>query len=627
MDLSGVIHPCVPLVPVPEDIDISQSTSTVPIARLARACGLLDGEFEPFGKYKAKVALSVLERLKDTPDGHYVLITGMTPTSLGEGKSTTTMGVGEALGAILHKNVFSNVRQPSMGPIFGIKGGAAGGGYAMCVPMEDFNLGLPDIHSVALANNLLAAAIDTRMFHEATQTDEQLFDRLFPVQQDGTRKMCRAMRLRFEKLGIMKTLAEDLTPEERSKVVRLDIDPAQITWQRVVDVNDRHLRGITIGQGPQEQGKTRRTGFDIAVASEVMAILALCRDIADLRSRLGRICIGFNRHGAPVTADDLGVAGAMCALLKESIMPNLMQTVEGTPVFVHCGPFANIAHGNSSILADRISLKLVGKDGYVLTEAGFGADIGLEKFFDIKCRYSGLSPSCVVMVATCRALKMHGGVKDLLMTSKPNMEALRAGLPNLLQHIENANKFGVPVVVSINRYREDVEEELAVVIEAAVRGGAFACFASSHWAKGGQGAVQVAEAVIRACEKDPPFKFLYPLEMSLKDKIITIATQIYRADGVDFPEEVEKRIKMFEDSGFGRLPVCMAKTPLSFTANPEIKGAPRGYRIKVRDIRASVGAGFVFPLLGDIMTLPGLPTRPAYYDVDIDPDGTIRGLF
>jgi methylenetetrahydrofolate dehydrogenase (NADP+) / methenyltetrahydrofolate cyclohydrolase / formyltetrahydrofolate synthetase len=399
------------LTAVPGDLEIAQAAVPIPIDQIASEAGILPDELEPYGKYKAKVHLSVRERLKDVPNGKYIVVTAITPTPLGEGKTTTTVGLSQALGAHAGKKVFTCIRQPSQGPTFGIKGGAAGGGYSQIVPMEEFNLHLTgDIHAITAANNLLAAAIDTRVLHEKTTPDDAvLFDRLCPAAKDGSRRFSPVMLRRLKKLGIAKTDPNELTPQERSQFARLDIDPDTITWRRVLDTNDRMLRQITIGQGPEEKGINRVTGFDMAVASEIMAILALATDLGDMRERLGRMVIGSNRAGQPITADDLGVGGALTILMKDTIMPNLMQTIEGTPAFVHAGPFANIAHGNSSIVADQIALKLVGPDGYVLTEAGFGADMGMEKFCNIKCRYSGLTPDCVVLVATIRALKMHGG--------------------------------------------------------------------------------------------------------------------------------------------------------------------------------------------------------------------------
>jgi len=620
-------------VPVPSDIEIAQEAELKPITQIADEVGLRPDEIELHGKYIAKVRLETLHRLADVPDGIYIDVTAITPTPLGEGKTTTMVGLSQALGAHLGKRVFTCLRQPSQGPTFGIKGGAAGGGYSQVVPMEDFNLHLTgDIHAITAANNLLAAAIDTRMFHEATQTDEQLFNALCPPNKEGERKFSPPMLRRLKKLGINKSDPNDLTSEERSRFVRLDIDPESITFRRVVDTNDRFLRSIKIGLGPEEKGMVRDTGFDISVASEIMAILALTTDLADMRERLGRIVIGTNKSGEAITAEDLGAAGAMTVLMKDAIKPNLMQTLEGTPVFVHAGPFANIAHGNSSIIADRIALKLA---DYVVTESGFGADIGMEKFFDIKCRYSGLIPNVVVLVATVRALKMHGGGPKVV-AGKPlhsayteeNLELLRAGLPNLQHHIHNALRFGVPVVVAVNSFKDDTKAEVELVREAALEAGAEDSVVCTHWRDGGEGAVALAEAVIKAAEKPSHFKFLYPLEASIKEKIEIICTQIYGADGVDYLPEAEKKIELYTRLGFDKLPLNMAKTHLSLSHDPSLKGVPKGYRIPIRDVRASVGAGFLYPLLGEMRTMPGLPTRPVFYDVDLDlKTGRVLGLF
>lgn len=619
--------------PVPSDIEIAQAGYLKPVTQIADEVGLLPAELELHGSYEAKVRLEVLDRLKDIPDGVYVDVTAITPTPLGEGKSTTMMGLSQALGSHLGKRVFTCIRQPSQGPTFGIKGGAAGGGYSQVVPMEDFNLHLTgDIHAITAANNLLAAAIDARVFHEASQDDVKLFNALCPVNKQGKRRFSMSMLRRLEKLGIKKTDPEELTPEERSKFARLDIDPASITWRRVEDTNDRFLREITIGQGPEEKGMTRRTGYDIAVASEIMAILALTTDLADMRERLGRIVIGTNKAGEAVTAEDLGAAGAMTVLMKDAIKPTLMQSLEGTPVFVHAGPFANIAHGNSSIIADRIALKLA---DYVITESGFGADIGMEKFFDIKCRTSGLIPNVVVLVATVRALKMHGGGPKVV-AGKPldsaytdeNLELLSKGLPNLQHHIKNALGFGVPVVVAVNSFATDTKAEVELVRKAAQAAGAEDAVVCTHWMEGGKGAKALAEAVVKAAEKPVNFKFLYPLEMSIKEKIEIICKQIYGADGVDYSPEAEAKIALYTRLGFDKLPLCMAKTHLSLSHDPALKGVPTGFRVPIRDIRASVGAGFLYPLLGEMRTMPGLPTRPVFYDVDLDlKTNRVVGLF
>jgi formyltetrahydrofolate synthetase len=620
-------------IPVPTDIEIAQEATLKPISQIAEELGLLPSEIEFYGDTKAKVKLDVLERLKGLPDGKYVDVTAITPTPLGEGKTTTTVGLSQALGAHLGKNVITCIRQPSQGPTFGIKGGAAGGGYSQVVPMEEFNLHLTgDIHAITAANNLMAAAIDARMFHEADATDEQLFNRLLPLDKSGKRHFTRGMVARLEKLGMTAADPEELTLEERRHLCRLDIDPATITWRRVIDTSDRFLRGITIGQGPDEKGFTRETGFDITVASEIMAILALTTSLKDMRERLGKIVIGISNAGEAVTAEDLGVAGAMTVLMRDAIKPNLMQTVEGTPVFVHAGPFANIAHGNSSIIADKIALKLA---DYVVTESGFGADMGMEKFFDIKSRYSGLIPSAVVLVATVRALKMHGGGPKVV-AGKPldsaytheNLELLSAGLGNMLHHIKTAKKYGIPVVVAVNRFLSDSPAELELVRKAAVeQGGAEDAVICDHWEKGGEGAIDLANAVVKACEIPSNFKFLYPLEWTIKQKIETIAREVYGAEGVDYSPEAEERIAEYTRLGFDKLPICMAKTHLSLSHDPALKGVPKGVRIPIRDVRASVGAGFLYPLLGTMATMPGLPTRPVFMEIDIEPDtGRIIGL-
>ena len=619
--------------PVPSDIEIAQEADIKPISTVAEEVGLLPEELELYGNHKAKVRLEVLDRLKDVPDGKYIDVTAITPTPLGEGKSTTMVGLSQALGAHLGKRVFTCIRQPSQGPTFGIKGGAAGGGYSQVIPMEEFNLHLTgDLHAITAANNLLAAAIDTRMFHESRQTDEALFRRLCPPDKQGNRKFAPSMLKRLEKLGIDKTDPNDLTEDEIHRFVRLDIDPDTLTWRRVVDTNDRMLRAITIGQGPAEKGFTRETGFDITVASEIMAILALTTDLADMREKFGKIVVATSTSGEAVTAEDIGCAGAMTVLMKDAIKPTLMQTLEGTPAFVHAGPFANIAHGNSSIVADRIALKLA---DYVVTESGFGADIGMEKFFDIKCRYSGLIPHCVVLVATVRALKMHGG-GPLVKAGQPldpayteeNLDLLRAGLGNMEAHIKNALSYGVNVVVAVNSFKDDTEAEVELVRKAALEAGAEDAVVSRHWMEGGAGAVALGEAVVAACEKPSNFQFLYPLDIPIKEKIEIICKEIYGADGVEYTPEAEKKIEIYTRLGFDRIPMCMAKTHLSLSHDPTLKGVPTGFVVPIRDIRASVGAGFLYPLLGTMSTMPGLPTRPAYYDVDLDlEDGRVVGLF
>lgn len=619
--------------PVPADIDIAQLAELKPISQLAEEIGLLPSELELYGDYKAKIKLEVLERLADVPDGKYIDVTAITPTPLGEGKTTTTVGLSQALGAHLNQRVFTCIRQPSQGPTFGIKGGAAGGGYSQVIPMEDFNLHLTgDIHAITAANNLLAAAIDTRMLHESQQSDTGLFNRLCPPDKHGKREFARGMLGRLKRLGITENDPDKLSPEEKARFARLDIDPATVTWRRGLDVNDRMLRGITVGQGPEEKGFELHTNFQITVASELMAILALATSLEDMRERIGRIVIGINRKGDPITADDLGVAGALTVLMKDTIKPTLMQTLEGTPVLVHAGPFANIAHGNSSIMADKIALKLA---DYVVTESGFGADMGMEKFFDIKCRYSGNKPNAVVLVATVRALKMHGGGPKVTAGAplapeytNENLELLEKGAENMLAHISIAQKFGIPVVVAINRFPTDTEAELLLVQKIARQHpGAVDAVICDHFSKGGEGAVELGKAVMKAAEMSSRFEFLYPLELTIKEKIETIAREVYGADGVDYSELAEDRIREYTRLGYDKLPICMAKTHLSLSHDPVLKGVPRGFRIPIRDVSASIGAGFLYPLLGTMSTMPGLPTRPAYYDIDIDFEtGRILGL-
>ncbi len=565
---------------VPSDLEIAQAADVRPVVEIAERVGLSIEDLDLYGKYKAKVHLDVRERLAGRPSGKYIDVAAITPTPLGEGKTTTTVGLSQGLGRLDH-NVFTCIRQPSQGPTFGIKGGAAGGGYSQVIPMEEFNLHLTgDIHAVTAAHNLLAAAIDNHIHHGNA----------------------------------------------------LDIDPFSVTWPRVMDLNDRSLRKIVTGLGGKPNGYPRETGFDISVASEVMAILALTTDLKDMRDRLGRIVIGTSRKGEPVTAEDLKAAGAMTVLMKDALMPTLMQTLEHTPAFVHAGPFANIAPGNSSVIADQIALKLA---DFVVTESGFGADIGMEKFMNIKCRSSGLEPDCVVLVATIRALKMHGGAGKVI-AGKPlpkelteeNLDALRAGAENMKAHIRIARLFGVPVVVAVNRFTADTDKEVRLLEEIAIQNGAEAAVMSDHWTHGGQGATDLAEAVVKACEQPKKFEFLYPLDIPIRDKIEIIATKVYGADGVDFLPAAEKKIKLYTEFGYDKLPICMAKTHLSLSHVPSWKGVPKNFRLPVRDIRASVGAGFLYPLCGDMRTMPGLPSRPAFENVDIDPaSGRIKGLF
>lgn len=564
---------------IPSDLKIARSAPIRPIRDIAEQAGIREEELEYYGKHKAKVHLDILARLADRPSGKYIDVTAITPTPLGEGKTVTTIGLSQGL-ARIGKTVFTTLRQPSLGPVFGIKGGAAGGGYSQVIPMEDFNLHFTgDVHAVSAAHNLLAAFIDNHLYHGNA----------------------------------------------------LDIDPHTILWPRVLDISDRALRHIIVGLGGKENGIPRESGFDIAVASEVMAILALSEDLQDLRRRLGRIIVAFNRKKGPVTAEDLKCAGAMAVLLRDALMPNLIQTLEHTPCFVHAGPFANIAHGNSSIIADRIAIKLA---QYVVTESGFGADCGAEKFMDIKCRISGLVPDCVVLVCSVRALKMHGGLAKVVAgkplneeLGKENLPAIEKGAENLIKQIENMLLFGVPVVVSINRFATDTERELDLIRKIAVSAGAEDAVPGDYWARGGEGARNLAEAVVRACEKPSSFRFLYPLELSIKEKIETIATRIYGAKKVEYTPETEKKIKHFTALGFAGLPVCMAKTHLSLSHEPSWKGRPRDFTLPVRDIRASVGAGFLYPLCGEMRTMPGLPSDPAGAHIDIDEDGRVVGLF
>jgi formyltetrahydrofolate synthetase len=569
-----------PRTPVPSDLDIAQEAPLEPILTIADRVGLTPDDLELYGNYKAKIHLDVREKLADQPPGKYIDVTAITPTPLGEGKTTTAIGLSQGLGRLGHR-VFTTIRQPSMGPTFGIKGGAAGGGYSQVIPMEDFNLHLTgDIHAVTSAHNLLAAAIDNHLKH-------------------GN---------------------------------QLDLNPFSVTWPRVVDLNDRALRSVIVGLGGKINGNPREAGFDIAVASEVMAILALATDLHDLRDRLGRVVIGTTFSGRPVTAEDLKVAGAMTVLMKDALMPTLLQTLEHTPALVHAGPFANIAHGNSSVIADQIALRM---GDYVVTESGFGADIGMEKFMDIKCRASGLSPDCVVIVATIRALKMHGGVGEVI-AGKPlpaelveeNLPGLERGAANLIAHIGIARSFGVPVVVAVNRFDTDTDNEIALLEKMSVEAGAEAAVMTDHWAQGGAGALALAEAVAKACDRPKDFRFLYPLDIPIRDKIEVIATKVYGANGVDFHEEAEKKLRLYTKLGYDNLPICMAKTHLSLSHEPKWKGVPTDFRLPVRDIRASVGAGFLYPLCGTMRTMPGLPSRPAFENVDIDPEtGKIKGLF
>ncbi|MEE3481338.1 MAG: formate--tetrahydrofolate ligase [Lachnospiraceae bacterium] len=553
------------------DIEIAQACKMKHITEIAKTAGVDEKYLEQYGNYKAKVDYRMLKDMSGHPDGKLILVTAITPTPAGEGKTTTSVGLADGLRKIGKKSIAA-LREPSLGPVFGIKGGAAGGGYAQVVPMEDINLHFTgDFHAIGAANNLLAAMLDNH------------------IQQGNA----------------------------------LGIDPKRITWKRAVDMNDRQLRNIVDGLGGRMNGVPREDGFDITVASEVMAVLCLSSDIPDLKKRLASIVVGYTYEGKPVTAHDLKAEGAMAALLKDALKPNLVQTLEGTPAFIHGGPFANIAHGCNSITATRMALKL---SDYTVTEAGFAADLGAEKFLDIKCRIAGLHPAAVVMVATVRALKYHGGVaKENL--NEENLEALEKGLPNLLQHVGNIkNVYKLPCVVAINAFPTDTKAELDLVQKKCNELGVNAVL-SEVWAKGGEGGRALAEEVVRLCEEPNDFTYSYELEQPIEDKINDIATKIYHADGVDFTTNAKKQIAEIEANGYRDLPVCMAKTQYSFSDDPTLKGAPQGFRITVRNVKVNAGAGFIVALTGDIMTMPGLPKVPAAEKIDVDENGVISGLF
>jgi len=565
----------------PSDLEIARSVTPRPIVDVARDLGLRDDEIELYGPVKAKVTLEAMHRVEaDTPRGKYVLVTAITPTPLGEGKSTTTVGLAQGLNRIGRKAAVT-IRQPSLGPVFGIKGGAAGGGYSQVIPMEDFNLHLTgDVHAISAAHNLGAAFLDNSLHHKNP----------------------------------------------------LGIDIHAILWPHVVDISDRALRHAIIGLGGREDGIPRETEWVITVASEVMAILALATDLHDLRERLGRIVMARSVEGKPITAEDLKVAGAMAVLLRDAIKPNLLQTLEGGPAFVHCGPFANIAHGNSSILADRVALAT---SEIVCTEAGFGSDMGAEKFFDIKCRASGLRPDAAVIVATVRALKMHGGVGKIV-AGKPldpallqeNVDAVRVGAANLAAHIEIVRKYNVPVVVAMNAFPTDTDAEYVAIREVSLAAGARDAVVTRNFADGGDGARDLAQAVWDAAEEgSPDFRFLYPDDMPLRQKIETIAHEVYGAARVDFHPVASKALATYEDLGYGHLPICMAKTQYSLSADAALKGRPTGFTLPIRDVRLSAGAGFVTPLCGDMRTMPGLPSKPAGDAIDLDANGDVVGLF
>ena len=552
------------------DIEIAQSVTPLDITEVAAPLGIDKKYLELYGSTKAKVDYNLLREQQHTP-GKLVLVTAINPTPAGEGKTTTTIGLADAM-KHLGKNVVVALREPSLGPVFGVKGGAAGGGYAQVIPMEDINLHFTgDFHAIGAANNLLAAMLDNH------------------IQQGNA----------------------------------LGIDPRRVTWKRVVDMNDRQLRHVVDGLGGKANGTPREDGFDITVASEIMAVLCLSRDIPDLKERLGRIVVGYSYAGKPVTAGELKATGAMAALLKDALKPNLVQTLEGTPVFVHCGPFANIAHGCNSVMATRMAMAL---GDIAITEAGFGADLGAEKFCDIKCRMAGLSPNAVVIVATARALKMNGGVPKKELDAE-NLEALERGLPNLLQHVENMTQvFGMPVVVAINRHPTDTEAELALIEEQCRAKGVNAVL-SEVWAKGGEGGIKLAEEVLRLVEQPSQLTYSYPDGTAIEDAIEAVATRVYHADGVDFTPAAKKQVATLHEFGYGNLPVCIAKTQYSFSDDPNLLGAPRGFRMTVREVKVSAGAGFVVALTGDVMTMPGLPKVPAAENIDVDETGKITGLF
>ena len=553
------------------DIEIAQQAKMQKITDVAAKLGIGEDDIELYGKYKAKLSYDLIRRVEEKQPGKLILVTAITPTPAGEGKSTTTVGLAPGMHK-LGKRVIVALREPSLGPCMGIKGGAAGGGYSQVVPMEDINLHFTgDFHAITSAHMLLSAMLDNH------------------IQQGNV----------------------------------LNIDPRRIVWKRVVDMNDRELRNIVVGLGGKAHGVPRQDGFDITVASEVMAILCLASNLHDLKERLAKIIVAYDYSGKPVTAGQIKAHGAMAALLKDAIKPNLVQTLENVPAIIHGGPFANIAHGCNSVMATRTAMRVA---DYTITEAGFGADLGAEKFFDIKCRYAGLKPDAAVIVATVRALKMHGGVPKTELTT-PNVEAVKKGLVNLEKHIENVKKFGVPVVVAINIFAQDTEEELeAVRVHCAKHGGNVAL--SDVFARGGEGGVELAKEVIALADSGKSdFKPLYELDMPLKAKIETIAKEIYGADGVNYTKEADKALKEFEDLGYGNLPVCMAKTQYSFSDDPALLGRPSGFKITIRNCRISAGAGFIVVLTGDVMTMPGLPKVPAAEKIDVSDDGVISGLF
>lgn len=616
--------------PVPSDEEVMSKVEPKPISTVAAEIGVsVKKELVPFGHYKAKISLSLLDRVNPPPNhrGKLVVVTGVNPTKYGEGKTTVLLGLVQALNKEHGRLAFGTLRQPSQGPTFGTKGGAAGGGYSQVIPMQDVNLHLTgDIHAVSAANNLLCAATDTRVLHEGQQTTDALFRRLLK------NKTFAPSQLAFlKKLGIEKTDPSSLTAEEREKFCRLNLDPSTIEIKRVLDTNDRFLRQIELGLGPGEHKFARRSGFDIAVASEVMAILALARDRSDLRQRLDRIVVGRTKgDGMPITAGDIGCAGAMAALLNDAIMPNLLQTLEGTPILMHAGPFANVAHGQNSVIADDMALRLAGPSGFCVTESGFGADMGYEKFVAIKSRVSGVAPDVAVIVVTLRAMRMHG--EAVLGDSTADArKTLKAGCVNLERHVRNiCTYYGTPVVVAINAFPTDTADEMQIVADVALGAGAAKCVPTFGWSSGSEGAARLAEAVIHVSDSHsstPELQQLYSLDDSVEDKIRSLATKIYGASDISIDEHTRREIAWMESQNLHRLPICMAKTPLSFSHDPEVKGAPSGYVFPITGIRLSAGAGFIYPLAGAMQTMPGLSTRPGFMDIDVDDHGHVKGLF
>ncbi|KAG7461227.1 hypothetical protein MATL_G00207890 [Megalops atlanticus] len=607
--------------PVPSDAVISRSCTPKPIGQLASEIGLLSSEVDLYGRTRAKVKLGVIKRLQAQPDGKYVAVTGITPTPLGEGQRTTTLGLAQALGAHLNLNAIACVRQPSHGPNFGIRGGALGGGYSQAIPLEEVNLHLSgDIQAVTTAASLVADAIEACLILESMQSDRALYDRLVPLKEDQ-RQFSPIQLRRLKRLGIQKTDPATLTEEEISRFVRLDIDPHTMAWQTGVNTKEP-------GQSPTGNKFTRT--FNIAVASEIMAILALSNSLEDMRKRLARMVVATTRSGQPVTTEDLGVSGALAVLLRDAIKPNLIQTLEGTPVFVHTCPLADIAHGNPSVLADKIALKLVGPEGFVVAETGLGANAGLEKFFDIKCLYSGLRPHVAVLVATVHGLKLHGAGPEVTSGlplpkeyTEENLSLLERGCGYLKRQVENARAFGIPVVVAVNTFRTDTDAELDLVCRLAKSAGAFNAMRCSHWAEGGAGAVELGQAVQRAAEESSNFKFLYDTELPIANKIRAFAKMVFGADDVEILPEAQRKVELYTKRGYGNLPICMAKTHLSLSNTPEGRGVPAGFILPIQDIGVSIGAGFLCPLVKTTMTpTPGVPEWSCFHDIDLDSETT-----